>query len=172
MEKLIHDLQIQTKAPRPEELNLKITQLQQELKAAQEKVQAANKQSIASQIDKLLSAATKVGDSYIICAELPGADKEALREAADLLRTKAKSAAILLASSTTVEGEPKVHLIAAVTKDLITKGLKAGECIKQVAPLVQGAGGGRPDLAEAGGKDPGGIAEVLRVAREIYFVIR
>jgi alanyl-tRNA synthetase len=71
---------------------------------------------------------------------------------------------VLLAS----EADGKVLLLAAVTKDLIQKGVKAGDCVRDAAKAVGGGGGGRPDLAEAGGKDPSKIPDALRVATEYF----
>jgi alanyl-tRNA synthetase len=164
LEKLVRDLQILTKAPRPEDLAHKISQFQSELKAAQEKINEANKQSIAGSIDQLLASAKDVNGVPVICTEIPGADKDALRECVDQIRAKAKSVAILLIS----QSDDKVNLIAAVSKDLIAKGIKAGDCVKVAAACVKGGGGGRPDLAEAGGKDPAGIPEAIKVATEFY----
>ena len=69
------------------------------------------------------------------------------------------------------EDEGKASLIAAVTPDLVKKGLKAGDVVKQVAPLIGGGGGGKPDMAQAGGKDPSKLAEALqkadRIARDL-----
>jgi alanyl-tRNA synthetase len=63
-------------------------------------------------------------------------------------------------------GEGKVALLASVPKDLIAKGLKAGDWVKHTAPIVGGGGGGRPDMAQAGGKDPSKIEEALESARQ------
>jgi alanyl-tRNA synthetase len=93
-----------------------------------------------------------------------GLDRDALRELADLLRRKGGSVALLLATET----DGKVALLAAVTNDLIQKGVKAGDCVREAAKVVGGGGGGRPDLAEAGGKDPAKIDAALTRAAEFY----
>jgi alanyl-tRNA synthetase len=83
-------------------------------------------------------------------------DKDALRSLADSLKSAIKSGVVVLASS----GDGKVQLVVAVTPDL-TGRLKAGQIVKEIAPIVGGAGGGRPDFAEAGGRQPDKIDELL-----------
>jgi alanyl-tRNA synthetase len=84
-----------------------------------------------------------------------------LRQLADDWKQKAVSDVLVLG---TIVGE-KVNLIAAVTKDGIAKGIKAGDLIKAIAPKVGGGGGGRPDMAQAGGKNPAGMADALQAAQ-------
>ena len=81
-----------------------------------------------------------------------------------MLKKKAKSAAVVLGLA---DGDEKATLIAGVTDDLIKKGLKAGDIVKEIAPLIDGGGGGRPQMAQAGGKKPKKIAEALKKAAEI-----
>jgi alanyl-tRNA synthetase len=80
-----------------------------------------------------------------------------------MLKKKAKSAVIVLAFA---EGD-KATLLAGVTDDLVGKGIKAGDIIKQIAPIVDGGGGGRPQMAQAGGKNPDKIPDALAKAAEI-----
>jgi alanyl-tRNA synthetase len=90
-------------------------------------------------------------------------DKESLRSLADTLKSKVKSGIVLLAAPS---AEGKVTIIATVTPDL-TKRAPAGQLVKQLAPIVGGGGGGRPDFAEAGGKDPSKIGEMLAESRKV-----
>jgi len=113
---------------------------------------------------KLLENCEKLGQTSLIVGQLTTAPIEQLRGAIDMLKKKAKSTAIVLA---TVDDDGKVVLLAGVTDDLISKGLKAGEIIKQVAPIVGGAGGGRPQMAQAGGKKPEKIPDALTKTKEI-----
>jgi alanyl-tRNA synthetase len=92
----------------------------------------------------------------VLAAKLEGADTKSLRETLDKLKDKLGSAVVVLA--TVKEG--KVSLVAGVTKDL-TGRAKAGDLIKAVAEKVGGRGGGRPDMAQAGGSDPDGLPEAL-----------
>ena len=92
----------------------------------------------------------------------PGLDKDALRALADSHRTRIKSGVVVLASAE----DSKVSIVVAVTPDL-TKRVPAGQVVKQIAPIVGGGGGGRPDFAEAGGKDASKIEEMLAAARNV-----
>ncbi|MDJ0807434.1 MAG: alanine--tRNA ligase [Gammaproteobacteria bacterium] len=104
----------------------------------------------------LASGAKQVGDVKVLAANLEGADPKSLRETMDQLKNKLGSAVVVLA---TVNGS-KVSLVAGVTKDL-TNRMKAGDIVKIVAQKVGGKGGGRPDMAMAGGNDPSVLAEAL-----------
>ena len=84
----------------------------------------------------------------------------ALRQLADQWRQQSVSDVFVVASD--LDG--KVSLLAAVSKDKVTAGIKAGDLIKEIAPLVGGGGGGRPDMAQAGGKNPAGISDALKRA--------
>jgi alanyl-tRNA synthetase len=110
----------------------------------------------SSQGDDLADQAVTVGPAKVLAAKLDGADAKTLRETMDKLKDKFKSAAIVLGA---VEGG-KVTLIAGVTSDLTAK-VKAGELVNFVAQQVGGKGGGRPDMAQAGGTDPTKLSEAL-----------
>ncbi|MFT5594714.1 MAG: alanyl-tRNA synthetase [Oceanicoccus sp.] len=115
------------------------------------------KAKLASGAGTDLAAGVKqINGVNVLAAQLDGADVPAMRGAMDQLKNKLASAVILLASS---EGD-KVTLIAGVTKDLLSKA-KAGDIVKELAPYVDGRGGGKPDLAQAGGKKPEGIPAAL-----------
>lgn len=113
---------------------------------------------------KLLASAEKIGKASIIVGQLPGANADELRGAIDMLKKTARSAAIVLGVP---EGDSKVTLMAGVTDDLIKSGVKAGDIIKEIAPIVNGGGGGRPQMAQAGGKNPAKLNEALTKAVEI-----
>jgi alanyl-tRNA synthetase len=91
-----------------------------------------------------------------------GLDKDALRGLSDSLKAKIKSGVVVLAS----ESDGKVQIVVAVTADLISR-VKAGQVVKELAPMVGGGGGGRPDFAEAGGKQPEKIDEMLKAAEAV-----
>ncbi|WP_322521195.1 alanine--tRNA ligase [Guyparkeria halophila] len=110
--------------------------------------------------DELADSAETIGAAKVLVAELPGADAGALRESMDKLRDKLGTAAILLA---TVD-DGKVRLVAGLSKDL-TKTFKAGDWVNVAAAEVGGKGGGRPDMAQAGGSQPERLAEALSAAR-------
>ncbi len=102
------------------------------------------------------------GGVKLIARRVTGLEKNALRGLGDSLRDKVKSGVVVLAS----EHDGKVALVVAVTRDL-TDRIKAGAIVKQIAPIVGGGGGGRPDFAEAGGKDPSRIDDLLAKSREV-----
>ncbi|MEO8249302.1 MAG: DHHA1 domain-containing protein, partial [Burkholderiales bacterium] len=126
-----------------------------------EKQLAALKGKLASsQGDDLVDQAVDVGGIKVLAAALPGADAKALRETMDKLKDKLKTAAIVLAS---VEGG-RVQLAAGVTKDSMGK-LKAGDLVNFVANQIGGKGGGKPDLAMAGGSDAAALPAALQSVR-------
>jgi alanyl-tRNA synthetase len=114
--------------------------------------------------DSLLQSAETIGGATVIVAEAPGANANLLRQLIDQIRKKAASSAIFLA---TTEGEGKVVLVAGVSRDLVAKGISAGNWVRDVAPLVGGGGGGKPDLAQAGGKQPEQLPAALLKAKEV-----
>ncbi len=143
-----------------DEVNAKVEQLIQRLKE-QDKQLAQLKGKMASQAGSDLSSqAEDIGGVKVLTAHLEGADSNTLRDTLDQLKNKLGSAAIVLASS---DGE-KVKLIAGVSKDL-TKTIKAGDLVNIAAAEVGGKGGGRPDMAQAGGSDPAAIPQALDAAK-------
>jgi len=143
-----------------DEINSKVEQLIHKLKE-QEKQIAQIKGKMASQAGSDLSSQAEVfGGVKVLTAHLDGADSNTLRETLDQLKNKLGSAAIVLAS----EEAGKVKLIAGVTKDL-TKTIKAGELVNIAAAEVGGKGGGRPDMAQAGGSNPAAIPQALDAAK-------
>jgi alanyl-tRNA synthetase len=114
--------------------------------------------------ESLLEKAEMIGGAKVIIAEAPGANANLMRQLIDQVRKKASPSAVFLA---TTEGEGKVVLVAGITRDLVEKGLSAGNWVRDVAPIVGGGGGGKPDLAQAGGKHPEKLDEALAKAREV-----
>ena len=98
----------------------------------------------------------------LVTRRIEGLEKGALRGLSDSLRDRIGSGVVVLVS----ESDGKVSLVVAVTKDL-TGRVQAGRLVKELAPLVGGGGGGRPDFAEAGGKDPAGIEKLLARAPDV-----
>ncbi|MBL8848814.1 MAG: alanine--tRNA ligase, partial [Planctomycetaceae bacterium] len=163
-EALVKELAQSLKVPLAEELPRRVAQLQDELKQVRHELAGYTRDSVAGEIDSILKQAETVGSAKIVCHRVATADRDLLRSYADQLREKGGSVALLLAA----EIDGKVALLAAVTKDLIAKGAKAGDCVRDAAKAVGGGGGGRPDLAEAGGKDPSQIGAALQAAAEYY----
>ena len=128
----------------------------------QQKIDAAGAVAVVkTEIDKLLSTAEKSGDTTIVIGELPELPVEALKAGADMIKQRCGSAAVLFG----VRSSDKAMLLAAMTPDLVAKGLKAGELVKAIAPLVDGGGGGPPTMAQAGGRTPQRIPEALAAGR-------
>ncbi len=110
---------------------------------------------------ELLDHAADLNGTKVVVAEVPGATADGLRQLIDQIRQRAGSAAVLLAS----REEEKVTLVAGVSKDLIPRGVKAADWVKTAAKIVGGSGGGRPDMAQAGGKQPQQLPQALDEAR-------
>ncbi|KAF0164672.1 MAG: alaS [Rhodocyclaceae bacterium] len=140
----------------PAEAAARVAQIQDNVKALEKELARLKSKLAASQGDDLLSQAVDVQGIKVLAAILEGADATALRETLDKLKDKLKSAAIVLGST----GEGKVSLIAGVTADMTGK-LKAGELVNFVAQQVGGKGGGRPDMAQAGGTEPAALPAAL-----------
>jgi alanyl-tRNA synthetase len=155
----------QTLSAPVDEAPKRIAGLQEEIRQLKKKLQTGGGAKIdpSATASKLLSDAPALGPGKLIVAEIADAADEQLRGAMDSLKKKAGSYAIMLASA----NEGKVSFVAAVSDDLIAKGLKAGDWIRQTAQVAGGGGGGRPQMAQAGGKDPGKIADALETARRI-----
>jgi len=140
----------------PDELTARIAQVQDQVKTLEKEVAALKSKLAAGQGDELLGKAVDVNGIKVLAATMEGADVATLREAMDKLKDKLQTAAIVLASV----ADGKVSLIAGVTKDATGK-VKAGELVNFVAQQVGGKGGGRPDMAQAGGTDPSGLPAAL-----------
>ncbi len=112
---------------------------------------------------KLLEESEKIGEAHIIVGQISAAPIEQARQAIDMLKKKAKSAAVVLGFA---DGD-KVTLLAGVTDDLVKKGLKSDDIVRAIAPVVDGGGGGRPQMAQAGGKKPEKVQEALTKAKEL-----
>jgi alanyl-tRNA synthetase len=140
----------------PGDLVNRVTQLQDSLRHAERELEKVNSRFAASQGDELANQAIDVNGIKVLAARLDGADAQVLRETMDALKAKLKTAAIVLAS---VQGD-KVSLIAGVTADTISK-VKAGDLVNFVALQVGGKGGGKPEMAMAGGTNPAALPAAL-----------
>jgi alanyl-tRNA synthetase len=113
--------------------------------------------------DKLLGDAVEIGGAKVVVADAAGANPNLLRQLIDQVRKKAGTAAVLLASAT----DDKVSVVAGLSRELIDRGADAGRWVKETAEVVGGSGGGRPDMAQAGGKLPEKLPEALERARSV-----
>ncbi|CAM3734387.1 alanine--tRNA ligase [Polynucleobacter brandtiae] len=145
----------------PADLVNRVTQLQESLRQAERELDKANSKLASSQGDELATQAVDVNGIKVLAARINGADAQVLRETMDALKAKLKTAVIVLAS---VQGD-KVSLIAGVTADTIAK-VKAGDLVNFVAQQVGGKGGGKPEMAMAGGTEPGQLGQALASVKD------
>ena len=147
----------------PEELIRKIEAMQEELKklkAENEQLKAAKARAALSDIENNIR---EISGIKVLCAKVQAEDANALRSMGDDLKDKLKDAVIVLCA----ENGGKVSLMATATDSAVKKGAMAGNIIKEIAPLTGGKGGGRPNMAQAGGNDASGIEAALEKAFEI-----
>jgi alanyl-tRNA synthetase len=141
----------------PAEVGARVTSVLDQVRALEKEIAALKGRLASSQGDDLMAQAIDVKGIKVLAAMLDGADAKALRETMDKLKDKLKSAAIVLAA---VDGGGKVQLAAGVTADQMGK-VKAGELVNFVAQQVGGKGGGKPDMAMAGGSDAAALPKAL-----------
>jgi alanyl-tRNA synthetase len=152
---LINQLASDLKAPQAEVLN-KVAQLSEHAKSLEKELARLKSKLASGQGDDLASQAVDINGVKVLAAMLEGADANALRETMDKLKDKLKTAAIVLACV----NDGKVSLAAGVTQDIISK-IKAGDLVNFVAQQVGGKGGGKPDMAMAGGSDASALPKAL-----------
>ncbi len=140
----------------PQEAAARVVQIMDNVKALEKELAALKSKLASAQGDELVNQAQDINGVKVLAAKLDGADAAALRETMDKLKDKLKSAVILLATA----ADGKVSLAAGVTADQTGK-VKAGELVNFVAGQVGGKGGGRPDMAMAGGTQPEHLAQAL-----------
>lgn len=135
--------------------------LQNELKEAQKQNESLQAKIAAQQANNVFENVQATKNGSLIAAEVQVAGMGQLRQLADAWRSKALSDVLVLATAS----DGKANLLVAVSDDKTKEGLKAGDLIKAIAPAINGGGGGRPNLAQAGGKNPAGIKEALSQAK-------
>ncbi|MHB1033823.1 MAG: alanine--tRNA ligase [Pirellulales bacterium] len=146
----------------PAEVPARVAALAKEVRDLKKQLASGPKAGGVS-VDKLLAEAVEFGPTKVVVAEVPGADPGALRQLIDHLRKRHASSAALLAAK---QGDDKVLLVAGISRDLQQRGLDAVAWIRSAASLVGGSGGGRPDMAQAGGKYPEKLPEALDAGRQ------
>ncbi|NLE84711.1 MAG: alanine--tRNA ligase [Chloroflexi bacterium] len=147
----------------PSETLIKAEAIESELKQTKRELEQVRVETANLAFKQKLEDVSEILGVPVLSVIIPNADVDALRSLADQFRQKNPSGVVVL--GTVMNDKPA--LIAAVTPDLIQRGLKAGDLIKRVAGIIGGGGGGRPDMAQAGGKDPSKLAEALE-AVEAY----
>lgn len=149
---------------RPSELPARIESMEKEIKALQQQLKKGAATDLQGAGDKLFADAAEKNGARIIIGELPAGPIEQLRNQIDRLRQKAGSAVIVVGWR---EEDNKVGLIVSATDDLVKKGIHAGKLIGEIAKVVGGGGGGKPAMAQAGGKDAGKLQEALDLAMKL-----
>lgn len=117
----------------------------------------------SAEAGNILDQAEQIGDIYVLAAEIKGLDMNALRNMGDTLKDKLQKGVVVLASAQ----EDKVNLVTMATKEAVDAGVHCGQIVSRAVKCVNGGGGGRPNMAQAGGKDPAGIPAALKMAKEV-----
>ena len=142
-------------------LEARVADVQQTVQELQREVTRLRQQMAKRDIEQLLSQAAAVNGAAVLAAQVEASGVETLREMSDWLRDRLGASVVVLGA--TFGGRP--NLIAAVTPDLIPRGIDAGQIMRAIAPVIGGGGGGRPTLAQAGGKDASKLPEALALVR-------
>ena len=142
----------------PQDIVRKVEALTSELKESEKEIERLRGKLVSSSLDDVLSRAVEVKGIKVVTARFDQLDIEGLRNTGDSLKSRMGSGVVALASS---YGD-KVSFVITATKDVVEKGIHSGNIIREVARIAGGGGGGRPDMAQAGGKDVSKIDEALR----------
>ena len=149
---------------RTADVTMRVEQLQRELRDTLKKLQTALTGGSSSQLADAIASAVDLDGYKLVLARLEGVSGKELRSAWDTVRDKLGMASACVLASV---ADGKVALLAAGTDAAVKAGFSAGNIIRQVAPIVGGRGGGRPNMAQAGGKDAGAVDEMLSAAKEM-----
>ncbi len=161
LDNLTDELSISMKTTKDELLS-KVNLLKKEAKEKDKEIQRLNNEILKSNINEILDKYEEINGIKLFAIKFKDKDANTLREIADKIRDKNESCAIILASDL---GD-KVLFVSAVTKDLAKGGIHAGNMVKEAAVIAGGGGGGRPDFAQAGGKNPEKIDEAINAVRK------
>ncbi len=146
----------------PQDSLRKVEAITAELKAAQKEIEQLKEKLVSSSFDEVLGKAADINGVKVVTARFDQLDMEALRNACESLRSKLGTGVVVLASAF----GGKVSFVAMASKDAVERGAHCGNIVREAAKTAGGGGGGRPDMAQAGGKDAGKIDEALRSAVE------
>jgi alanyl-tRNA synthetase len=146
----------------PDDAVERVKRLLQQQRDLEREIDALRGQHGKNQLPELLAKKQQVDGATVVVSKVDKLDANQLRELADQVRDKLGSGVVFLVSA----GDTNVSMVASVTKDLTSR-FHAGNIVKQVAPIVGGGGGGRPDFAQAGGKDPSKVDQALDKVREL-----
>ena len=161
LDSLTDELSISMKTTKDELLS-RVNLLKKEAKDKDKEIQRLNNEILKSNINEILDKYEEINGIKLFALKFKDKDANSLREIADKIRDKNESCAVILASDL---GD-KVLFVSAVTKDLVKSGIHAGNMVKEAAVIAGGGGGGRPDFAQAGGKNPEKIDEAINAVRK------
>lgn len=147
----------------PAELESRVEALQSELERLRKQAQELERAQAAAITEAALRAAVPVDGQYLVVAQVDVPSPEVLKDVADRLRQRLCTALVILAA--VVDGRPS--FLVAATRDLVERGVHAGNLVREIARAAGGGGGGRPDIAQAGARDPSRLPEALEVARTL-----
>ena len=162
MEKSLHKAAAIVKSS-PAELNQKLEHLMVEIKNLQSENESLKSRAAKEALGDVMDKTEEVKGVKLLAERISGVDMNGLRDLGDQLRAKLQEGVIVLISET----GGKVNMVAMATDEAMKKGAHAGNLIKGIAGLVGGGGGGRPNMAQAGGKNPGGIDEAIKEASKV-----
>lgn len=145
-----------------DEITNRVKSLQQEIKDSGREIEQLKKKIATGSVSNVLDSPEDINGTKVIIAKIEGADSDTLRTMCDAARERYDDCVVVLAS-----GDDKLVFTAAATKKAVKKGIHSGKIIAQVAKVAGGGGGGRPDMAQAGGKDPSKVDEALKKAEEM-----
>ncbi len=155
------------KAKKPEDVPLRVEALRQQIRDLQRENESLSAKLGNMEAGSLIDEAEEVNGVKVIAKQVTATDMDALRNTVDELKNKLGSGIVVLGA----ENNGKVNFVAGVTKDLIENGYKAGVIVKETASICGGGGGGRPDMAQAGGKKPEKLQEALAAVPGIISAI-
>lgn len=147
----------------PTELLARLSHLMAELKALHSENESLKSKAAKDALGDVMDQVQEVKGVKLLAAKVAGVDMNGLRELGDQLKEKLADGVVVLLS----ENEGKVSLIAMATDGAMAKGAHAGNLIKGIAGIVGGGGGGRPNMAQAGGKNPAGMDEAIAVCAKV-----
>ena len=162
IEKKYNDICKAAKAT-PANVEEKIAHMQAEIKSLNSEIESLKNKAANEALGDVLNQAEDVNGVKFLAVKLNDVDMNELRNLSDNLKSKIGSGVVVLASAM---GSDKVNLIVTATDDIVKAGVHAGNIIKSAAPCVGGGGGGRPNMAQAGGKNPAGIEKAFETAKE------
>jgi len=149
---------------KPAELAAQIERIQGELKQREKQLAAMEEKLALAKVDELIAGARAMGDKMVIAQVLPNMSPASLKSIAENIKAREGNNALLLVSP---QGQESVSIVSAFSPSLVKRGFNAGKIVSEVAQILGGKGGGRPDFAQAGGKEPARASEALTKFWEI-----